>query len=169
MLPRKPVARRNPGRYLDRVEYAAVSAWLPAILADFAGTPAAGWDVRLIDFDPARPGDVVELIPDIDTWVIPTRPSAHRLLLRTADVTGKSFVNEKGLDGFADTPEDMAVEIASTLQDHVMDHLNTTWPEMVVNGRTVVLEPRLGPDGMPCWKHRLTDPIPFGHLRNRIT
>jgi hypothetical protein len=119
-------------------------------------------------FDPARPGDVVALIPDIDTWGIPTRFSAH-LLLKVADLIGKSFVNVKGLDDVADTPEGVAVEIVSTLQDHVMDHLDTTWPEVAVDGRPVVLEPRLGPDGMPCWNYRLTDPIPVGHLRNRIT
>ncbi|WP_157845222.1 hypothetical protein [Pseudofrankia sp. EUN1h] len=154
---------------MTRVEYASVSAWLPAILADFAGSPVAGWDVRLIDFDPARPGDVVALIPDIDTWVIPTKPSAHLLLLKVADLIGKSFVNVKGLDDLADTPEGVAMEIASTLQDHVMDNLNTTWPEVAVDGRTVVLEPRLGPDGTPRWEGRGVEPCPFGQLAYRLT
>ncbi|WP_045877275.1 hypothetical protein [Pseudofrankia sp. DC12] len=37
----------------------SVSDWLPAILADFAGTPVADFDVRLIDVDPAQPNEPV--------------------------------------------------------------------------------------------------------------
>jgi len=65
-------------------------------------------------------------------------------------------------------PEGLAVEIASTLQDHVMDRLNTTWPDVVVDGRTVVLEPRLGLDGMPRWEGRGVEPCPFGQLAGRL-
>lgn len=73
------------------------------------------------------------------------------------------------IDGVADTPAGVAVEIASTLQDHVMDDLNTTWPDVLVNGRTVVLEPRLGPDGMPRREGREVEPCPFGQLAERLT
>jgi hypothetical protein len=149
-----------------RVAKFSVSAWLPAIRADFDGTPVADFDVRLIDFDPAQPGDAAVLIPDIDTWINPADPSAHQLVLRVA--FGRSgAMNLRSLDRAGD-PEGLAVEIASTLQDHVMEHLTPTGPEMIVDGRTVVLEPRLGPDGTPCWEGRGVEPCPFGQLADRL-
>jgi hypothetical protein len=150
----------------------SVADWLPVILADFAGTPVADFDVRLIDFDPVRPGDLVALVPDIQTWAIPSDPTAHRLLLKVVMTAPDWFpeglvpTNLKTLD-WGD-PEELAVEIASTLQDHVMDNLNTTWPEVAGDGRTVVLEPRLGPDGMPRWEGRGVEPCRFGRLSDRL-
>ncbi|SNQ46157.1 conserved hypothetical protein [Frankia canadensis] len=152
----------------------SVADWLPVILADFAGTPVADFDVRLIDFDPARPGDLAALIPDIQTWAIPSDPTAHRLLLKVAMKAPDWFPEGRvptrlmTLDWPAGDPEELTVEIASTLQDHVMDELNTTWPEVAVDGRTVVLEPRLGPDGTPRWEGRGVEPCPFGRLADRL-
>jgi hypothetical protein len=150
----------------------SVSAWLPVILADFAGTPVADFEVRLIDFDPARP-DLAGLDPTVKDCVLVTRARvapadlhAHQPLLMVA--FGRSgSMNLRGLNPVGSS-EDLAVEIASTLQDHVMDHLNTTWPDVIVNGRTVVLEPRLGPDGTPRWEGRGADPCPFGQLADRL-
>jgi len=146
----------------------SLSAWLPLILADFVGTPIADFEVRLIDFDPARPDGTTALIPDIDTWGIPDKPSARRLLLQVTDDVTKSFENVKSLDWLADDRACLAVEISSTLQDHVMDHLNATWPDVIVDGRTVVLEPRLGPDGTPRWEGRGVEPCPIGQLVERL-
>lgn len=151
---------------------ASVADWLPVILADFAGTPVADFEVRLIDFDPVRPGDLVALVPDIQTWAIPSDPTAHRLLLKVVMTApdwfpeGRMPTNLMTLD-WGD-PEELAVHIASTLQDHVMDNLNTTWPDVAVDGRTVVLEPRLGPDGTPRWEGRGVEPCPFGRLADRL-
>ncbi|MBL7496993.1 hypothetical protein I6A84_37495 [Frankia sp. CNm7] len=147
----------------------SVSAWLPVILADFAGTPVADFEVRLIDFDPARLGDLAGLDPTVEDFIrkgVAADPYAHQLVLKVA--FGRSgAMNLRDLDPAGD-PEALAVEIASTLQDHVMDHLNTTWPEVTVDGRTVVLEPRLGPDGTPRWEGRGVEPCPFGQLADRL-
>jgi len=151
----------------------SIAAWLPAILADFAGTPVADFDVRLIDFDPAQPGDLAGLMPTVEdqvraTGVAPADPDAHQLLLRVTDTATNSLDNMKGLGWLADDPGGLAVEVASTLQDLVMDHLNTTWPELTVDGRPVVLEPRLGPDRTPQWEGRGVEPCPFGQLADRL-
>jgi len=144
-----------------------VSAWLPLILADFAGTPVADFEVRLIDFDPAQPGDVAGLDPTVKDWIrTGVAADAHQLVLMVA--FGRSgAMNLRGLDPAGD-PDGLAVEIASTLQDHVMDHLNTTWPEVALDGRTVVLEPRLGPDATPGWQGRGVEPCPFGQLADHL-
>ncbi|MDT3438746.1 hypothetical protein [Pseudofrankia sp. BMG5.37] len=153
----------------------SVAAWLPVILADFAGTPVADFDVRLIDFDPAQLGDLAGLVPTVEdqiraTGVAPADPYAHQLPLKVGMPVeqGVEPMNLKGLDWLAGDPRGLAVEIASTLQDHVMDNLNTTWPEVAVDGRPVVLEPRLGPDGMPRWEGRGVEPCPFGQLADRL-
>jgi len=143
----------------------SVSAWLPVILADFAGTPVADFDVRLIDFDPAQPGDLAGLDPKSEASIRATW-HAHQRLLMVAAPDGSTDLMD--FDWLAGDPEGLAVEIASTRQDHVMDRLNTTWPDVVVDGRTVVLEPRLGPDGMPRWEGRGVEPCPFGQLAGRL-
>jgi hypothetical protein len=53
----------------QRMATFSVAAWLPLILADFAGTPVADFDVRLIDFDSAHPGDLAGLDPSVEDWI----------------------------------------------------------------------------------------------------
>jgi hypothetical protein len=132
----------------------SVFDWLPVILADFAGTPVADVDVRLIEVDSAHPGEFA--------WLI--RESAGRPRHLMLKVDG----GLTGLDWLALDSEGLAVEIASALQDYVMDNLNTTWPEVIADGRLAVLEPRLGPDGMPRWEGRGVEPCPFGQLAARL-
>src|SRR3954471_11805705 len=48
--------------------------------------------------------------------------------------------------------EQAAVEVASRLQDDVMDRLGAPWPSLLLpDGREAVLEPRLGSDGVAVW------------------
>jgi hypothetical protein len=135
--------------------------WFPQVMADFAGTPAAGADVRLIDFDPARRDALAHLIPDIETWVDPHDPAAHRLLLKVAD-------NVRSFDELAGDPEELAVAVASTLQEFVMDETGSPWPQVSAGERRVVLEPRLDPDGKPRWEARGVHHCSFGHLAELV-
>jgi len=99
--------------------------------------------------------------------VIAADPGARQLVLQVVLDRSSGAMNLRGLDDAGD-PADLAVEIASTLQDHVMDNLNTTWPEMTVDGRTVVLEPRLGPGRTPRWEGRGVEHCLFGRLADRL-
>jgi hypothetical protein len=139
----------------------SIAAWFSLIMSDFASTPAADIDVRLIDFDPARSAEFSSLIPDIGSWIDPHDPSAHRLLLKVAD-------NVSSFDELASDPIALAVAIASTLQDFVMDETGSPWPEVTVDGRRVLMEPRLAPDGAPRWEGRGVDHCSFGHLTDWI-
>jgi hypothetical protein len=117
-------------------------------LGDFAGTPVAEVDVRHIDLDPARLDELAGTLPDAAMWISPDEPTARRLLLQVG-------ANVTGLDEVAGTPAAVAVAVASYLQDAVMDGLNRPWPEVPApDGRSTVLEPRLGPDGVPEWAGR---------------
>jgi hypothetical protein len=125
-----------------------IEDWLAVVLGDFSGTPVADVDVRLVRLDPARLDEVAATLPDAATWIAPGDPTARRLLLRVG-------TNVTSLDQVADAPAAFAVEVASYLQDVVMDELNRPWPEVPArDGRSTVLEPRLGPEGMPEWAGR---------------
>jgi hypothetical protein len=138
-----------------------ISPWLHAVLADFVGTPVDDADVRLVDLDPAGRGDPADVIPDIETWVTPSKPNAHRILLKVAG-------NVRSVEYLIDNPPVLAVEIASTLQEFVMDETGGPWPEVTVDGRQVVLDPRVSPDGTPSWEGRGVNPCPFGEVASRI-
>ncbi len=114
------------------------------VLRDFAGTAATTSAARLVDFDPARLELVVDLLPDPSSWVDCTDPDAHRLLFLAA---GGIF----SLDDVPDATGALAVEMASILQDVVIDDLFRPWPQVAVGGRSVVLEPRVGADGTAGW------------------
>jgi hypothetical protein len=125
-----------------------VDDWLDLVLRDFRGTPIADAHVAVIDFDPTRTAELVDVVPDATAWTIPDAPTQHRLLLRVGG-------NVTSLDGLEDAPSAAAVEIASYLQDVVMDELNRPWPDTVgPDGRDTVLEPRLGSAGTPEWAGR---------------
>jgi hypothetical protein len=123
------------------------SPWLTRIRSDFASTPAARIDVRLLAFDPAQPEEVALFLPDADEWVDSEHPLLHRLLLQIAS-------SVTSVDELAGDPSAVAVAIASHLQDYVMDQLGRPWPEVMLRGRATVLEPRLGRNRLPRWEGR---------------
>jgi hypothetical protein len=121
---------------------------MEVVLIDFDDTPVADVDVRIINFDAARLGELAETLPDASMWIPADEPTAKRLLLQVG-------ANVTSLDEFADAPATVAVEAASYLQDFVMDQLNRPWPEIrAPDGQSAVLEPRLGPEGAPEWAGR---------------
>lgn len=125
-----------------------IADWMEVVLIDFYDTPVADVEVRIIEFDPARLDEPAGTLPDATTWISADDPTARRLLLRVG-------ANVTSLDELADAPAATAVEVASYLQDFVMDELNRPWPEIrTPDGRTAVLEPRLGQAGRPEWAGR---------------
>lgn len=119
--------------------------WLSLLQRDFEATPAGSVGFQLIRFDPANPQEYRHIIPDIESWAIPGSPTERRFLLRVAR-------NVTSIDDADQDPAKAAVDIASYLQDFVMDELNRPWPSIRVNNDVdVVLEPRLDDSGAPSW------------------
>lgn len=135
-------------------------AVLALVLRDFAGTPVATAEVRLIDFDPARPADFSTVLIEPESWVIPSAPTERRLLLAVVD-------NVTAVEPVDDVPQ-IVVEIASALQDFVMDKTNQPWPEVTSDGRSTILEPALAPDGSPCWAAPDSVVCAIGELSDRL-
>lgn len=62
--------------------------------------------------------------------------------------------------------EEIAVEIASRLQDDAMDRLGAPWPCLALPGGTdAVLEPRLTSDGFAVWTAKAGYRCPIGQLQ----
>jgi len=62
--------------------------------------------------------------------------------------------------------EEIAVEVASQLQDDAMDQLGAPWPSLIVpEGVTAVLEPRLSADGVAVWAAKAGYRCPIGRLQ----
>ncbi len=137
----------------------ATDAWLPTILRDFRGTPAETAGVRLLELDPDQPDEHSEVITDPSAWLDRDDPTRHQMLMT---------INENVTSLDAEDTSDLAVEIASRLQDLVMDETNKPWPEMVVDGHSVVLEPGLGPDGQPRWEGNDGTYCAFGELGDQL-
>lgn len=133
---------------------------LAVVLRDFAGTPAASADIRLIDFDPARFADFATVLAEPESWIDPAAPTERRLLLTVVH-------NVTAIEPVDDIAR-IAVEIASVLQDFVIDETNRPWPEATLGGRTTVLEPGLAPDGLPCWAARGAVVCAIGDLAARL-
>lgn len=134
---------------------------LSLVRRDFAGTAAADPAMRLIDFDPAHLDLVADLLPDPASWVDPAYPNAHRLFLLALG----------GIRSFDDVPDStgaLAVEMASMLQDWVIDDLYRPWPEVTVGGRYAVLEPRVGADGAAEWAEHCQSFCLVGSLREHL-
>jgi hypothetical protein len=132
---------------MEDVERRAVDDWLVRILRDFSSTAVAAMDVRLIDLAEVAGGATVD-IPDVGSWIDPADPDSSGLLL----VVGRNATVIAGpKEGAAAAA---AVEIASYLQDFVMDDLNRPWPQIEQQGRVVVLEPELDDSGRPVWVGR---------------
>ena len=122
----------------------SVDDWLSSILRDFSSTVVETVNVRLINLAEVAGGATVDF-PDVGSWVDPDDPDSPGLIL----VVGKNATAIAGLkEGSA---EAAAVEIASYLQDIVMDDLNRPWPQIQLQGSAVVLEPKLDDSGIPVW------------------
>jgi hypothetical protein len=139
----------------------AYDQWLEVVLRDFAGTPAGDVDVRVIEFDPRHLRDMAMLISDPDSWVDPDDPNARRLLLKIAD-------NVTSLDEAAD-PRGVAVQIASLLQDFVIDETGRPWPEVIIDGAPAVVDAGRNPDGVPSWLRGTVAYRAIGQLRGTAT
>ncbi len=62
--------------------------------------------------------------------------------------------------------EEIAVEVASQLQDDAMDQLGAPWPSLIVpDGITAVLEPQLSSDGVAVWATKAGYSCPIGRLQ----
>lgn len=131
------------------------------VLRDFAGTAATFGTTQLIDFDPAHLELVADLLPDPASWVDYANPHAHRLFFLASGGIAS-------LDHVPDSIGALAVEMASILQDLVMDDLFRPWPEVVVGGRSAVLEPRVGPDGTAEWAEHGRSFCLVGRLREHL-
>jgi hypothetical protein len=142
-------------------DVATIDEWIDVVLRDFRDTPAVDAGVEVIDFDPTRLHELAGVVPDAESWTVPGAPEKHRLLLRVG-------ANVTSLDDLVDAPMAAAVEIASHLQDFVMDALNHPWPETLdAEGLSTVLEPRLGAAGVPEWAGRGVA-CRFGDLRELL-
>jgi len=119
-----------------------LSGMLASVLRDFVATPVHEMVTRLVLADVGRLDDVALLDPRLAVCVDVDEP---RILLRVAE-------NVTVLDPTLDDQE-IIVEVASHLQDRVMDELNRPWPETGV-GAPRVLEPFLGPDRTAVWGDR---------------
>jgi hypothetical protein len=105
---------------MEDVGSRSVDDWLASILRDFSSTAVDTADVRLINLAEVAGGGTVDF-PDVASWVDPADPDSPGLLL----VVGRNATVIAGSkEGSA---EAAAVEIASYLQDIVMDDLNQPW------------------------------------------
>jgi hypothetical protein len=117
-------------------------ALLGTVLCDFAGTPVESVTTMLVLADPARPEEFASLDPVLSQSADPDEP---RLLLRVAE-----NVTTRGPDL---DEQEILVDLASYLQDYVMDQWNRPWPE-TGHDAPRVLEPFLGPDRTAVWGDR---------------
>lgn len=117
--------------------------------------------MQLLDFDPAHLHLAVGLLPDPASWVDPAHPTAHRLFLL-------ALGGIRSLDDVPDSTGALAVEMASMLQDWVIDDLHRPWPEVTVGGQYGVLEPRVGADGAAEWAEHGRSFCPVGSLRKNL-
>jgi hypothetical protein len=132
---------------MEDVGSRSIDDWLASILRDFSSTVVEAANVRLINLAEVAGSATVD-VPDVGSWVDPDDPDSPSLLL----VVGRNVTAIAGSkEGSA---EAAAVEIASYLQDIVMDDLNRPWPQIQRQGSLVVLEPKLDDSGMPVWAGR---------------
>jgi hypothetical protein len=117
-------------------------ALLGIVLRDFAGTPVESVTTMLVLADPARPEEFASLDPLLSQSADPQEPC---LLLRVAE-----NVTTRGADL---DEQEILVDLASYLQDYVMDQWNRPWPE-TGHDAPRVLEPFLGPGRTAVWGDR---------------
>jgi hypothetical protein len=122
---------------------------LAVVLRDFSGTPVGAMEVDCLWVDPRCPEELAEVLPDARDWLDPEASEDSRLLLRVRDGRGGDHVT--ALEPRAGR-ESLLVEIASNLQDHVVDEMSRPWPEADLGqvGRHV-LDVYISPGGRAVW------------------
>lgn len=127
-----------------------VESLLTSVLSDFANTVVDDAAVSIAIL--GRDGDfLLGSVPDADSWR-PTDPELVVLLQINRNVTDVS----------SHDPEALKVEIASLLQDFVVDESHCAWPE-VQSGQ--VLDAALDERGQAVWHHKGVRVSPIGSLR----
>lgn len=124
---------------------------LPIVFADFAPVLGANTRPRLVFLDGRPDAAVSDLVGDTSQWM-PAGQGEQVLL-----TIGESVASLESAWG---DQTSLIVEIASLLQEFVMDSLNTTWP--VKSGQGGVAEPTVV-DGQPVWLWP-DESIPIGQL-----
>jgi hypothetical protein len=117
---------------------------LAAVLADARGTAADRADIRVLYLDPSDPGVIAQVLPDWRTWIDPKNAAAARVLLKIAD-------NVVAIAEARRDEEGLKAEIASLVQDFVIDETGRPWPVVEHGGSDVVLDVRLGEDACARW------------------
>lgn len=131
---------------------ADVSRDFAPVLADI-GPPTEVMVVVLDDLiDPA----VLRVLPDARDWRDAEVLNEPQLVL----LAGGSVV---ALDASSQDIQSVKVEIASRLQDLVMDARNTSWPVATALRSASVLEPAVM-NGVACWTVDEVSVVEFGHL-----
>jgi hypothetical protein len=149
--------------FAKRVAMGCYPDLLEVVLRDFIGTPTDDADVSLVVLDPQQIDAARQLVHDPASWISPDKPNDCRLLLK---ISKNTTALETDMDN-----EKLLVELASLLQDYVMDERNQTWPDVQSEGKVYVLEPFLDDAGRAVWG------IPkvgtrfclIGHLREHLT
>jgi hypothetical protein len=115
--------------------------------------------IVLLDDDVSS--EVARAVPDTDSWRdLTTKGDSQVLLLVGGSTTA--------LDAPLDDVPGLQVEIASRLQDFVMDMLNTPWPVVSPDGGdAVVVEPALI-GGRATWASHGKVLIDFGRLADAL-
>ncbi|WP_344756359.1 hypothetical protein [Gryllotalpicola koreensis] len=129
---------------------------LPDVSADFSAVLDHSARARLVMLDHSHDPAVSALLPDADEW-LPAGQQSQVLL-----VVGN---NISSVDAEWSGRGALAVEVASLLQEYVMDQLNARWP--VRSDSEGVAEPELR-GGSPrwVWKNGVT---PFGQLTQTLS
>lgn len=118
---------------------------LRRVLGDFRGTPVEHAESRIVIFDPRQPEAAAPFVADPASWIDPRSYEPRPLLVVGQNVTA--------LDDVADDRERAIVEVASILQDSIVDETGGPWPCVETTEGTTVLEPALV-DGRARWTSR---------------
>lgn len=136
----------------------------PAVSHDFSTVmPELGGanSVRVVILDDEIPSTVAQAVPDAAEWRDPAAGAGAQLLLVTS--TGVT-----SLDATMDDTAGIDVELASRLQDLVMDAQNTPWPVVrLTSGATAIAEPAVVL-GRACWTSRGEVVVDVGQLSRAL-
>jgi len=128
-----------------------IASALPTLFADFEPVLAADTRLRLVILDGRPDAEVSNLVGDASQWM--QAGDSEQVLL----AIGESL---SSLESAWGDQASLTVEVASLLQEFVMDTLNTTWP--MKSGQGGVAEPAVIDSG-PVWLWP-DGPTPIGQL-----
>lgn len=131
---------------------------LDRVLADFRGTVVEHAGPRIVVLDPRQPEAAAPFVAAPTSWTAPGSFAPRPLLVVGHNVTA--------LDEVADDRERALVEIASILQDFVVDETGGPWPCIDTDEGRTVLEAALV-DGRARWTSRGEPWYGIGALDNR--